>query len=287
MLQIFGCPMHYGVGEKGLVDSLDYLNEQYKDLNIHLVPEVYEPDTKKSNLKSFNSVLATCEAIAKYSYENILQKNDVPLFIGGDHSAAMGSVSASAVKYNNTGLVWVDAHPDINTDKTSVTGNIHGIPVSALLNNVSDDARPLANILKDGQKIKPEHVAMIGLRDIDPPEAEILEELNIKYFTYEDVKALGLDFCLTECINHLSHLENVHVSFDIDGVNPVLLPGVSVPVPDGFTIEEVYTVLNRLIRELPVHSLDIVEFNKEYDQNEVTAEFTYQLIRHVKTLFES
>ena len=285
MLQIFGCPMHYGVGAKGLVDILDYLNEQYSDLDIHLIPEVFEPDTTESHLKNFNSVLATCEAIATYSYENILQKNDIPLFIGGDHSAAMGSVSASAVKYENTGLIWVDAHPDINTDKTSVTGNIHGIPVSALLNNVSDDAKPLANILKEGQKIKPEHVAMIGLRDIDPPEAEILEELNIKYFTYEDVKALGLDFCLTECINHLSHLENVHVSFDIDGVNPQLLPGVSVPVPDGFTIEEVYTVFKRLIGELPVHSLDIVEFNKEFDQNNATAEFTYQLIQYVKTLF--
>lgn len=285
MLQIFGCPMHYGVGAKGLIHSLDYLNERYNDLDIHIVPEVTAEETPVSNLKNFNSVLATCEAIAKYSLHHILQKKDIPLFIGGDHSAAMGTVSASAAMYEDTGLIWVDAHPDINMDTTSVTGNIHGIPVSALLNNVSDAARPLANILKEGQKIKPEHVAMLGLRDIDPPEAEILEKLHIKYFTYEDIKSLGLDYCLNECIRHLSHLENVHVSFDIDGVNPELLPGVSVPVPDGFTIEEVYTVFNRLLGELPVHSLDIVEFNKEFDQNNVTADFTYELIQHIRKLY--
>lgn len=284
MLQIFGCPMHYGVGAKGLIHSLDYLNEQYKDLNIHVVPEVTAEETAVSNLKNFNSVRATCEAIAEYSFHHILKNGDIPLFIGGDHSAAMGSVSASSAMYENTGLIWVDAHPDINTDSTSVTGNIHGIPVSALLNNVSDSARPLANILKEGQKIKPEHVVMLGLRDIDPPEAEILEALNIKYFTYEDIKSLGLDYCLNECIKHLSHLDNVHVSFDIDGVNPELLPGVSVPVPDGFTIDEVYTVFNRLLGELPVHSLDIVEFNKEFDKENVTADFTYELIQHIRKI---
>lgn len=286
MLQIFGCPMHYGVGEKGLIHSVDYLNEQYQDLNIHVVPEVTAKETTYvSNLKNFDSVLATCEAIAEYSFHNILKNGDVPLFIGGDHSAAMGSVSASAAAYENTGLIWIDAHPDINTDSTSVTGNIHGIPVSALLNNVSDAARPLTNILKAGQKIKPEHVVMLGLRDIDPPEAEILKRLNIKYFTYDDIKSLGLDTCLDECINHLSHLNNVHVSFDIDGVNPELLPGVSVPVPDGFTIEEVYTIFNQLLSKLPVHSLDIVEFNKDFDQGNVTADFTYELIQHIQKIY--
>ena len=285
MLQIFGCPMHYGVGAKGLIHSLDYLNEQYKDLDIHIVPEVTASEAKVSNLKNFNSVLATCNAIAEYSFHNILQKGDIPLFIGGDHSAAMGSVSASAAMYENSGLIWVDAHPDINTDSTSVTGNIHGIPVSALLDNVSAEAKPLADILKEGQKIKPKHVAMLGLRDIDPPEAEILEKLNIKYFTYDDIKSLGLQYCLDECIKHLSHLDNVHVSFDIDGVNPELLPGVSVPVPDGFTIEEVYTVFNRLLGELPVHSLDIVEFNKEFDKDNMTADFTYDLIQHIQKIY--
>ena len=83
----------------------------------------------------------------------------------------------------------------------------------------------------------------------------------------------------------MSHLDNVHVSFDIDGVNPELLPGVSVPVPDGFTIEEVYTVFNRLLGELPVHSLDIVEFNKEFDKDNMTADFTYELIQHIQKIY--
>lgn len=285
MLNIFGCPMHCGVGEKGLVHSLDYLNEHDPSLNLTTIPEISVSDENSAHMKNFRSVLETCTSIAEYSYNNILSKGNTPLFLGGDHSAAIGTVSATATQYDNIGLIWIDAHPDINTDLTSASGNIHGMPISALLGNLSPAGADLSKILTDNPKVKPENIVHIGLRDIDPPEAVILKELNIKHFTYDNIKEKGLDFCLSEAISHLSHLKHIHLSFDIDVVNPQLLPGVSVPVNDGFTIPEIYHVFERLLGELPISALDIVEYNKEYDKDDVTADFVSELITFIQKHF--
>lgn len=273
--------MHYGVGAKGLIKSIDYLKSNYSSMDFPVLSEVTTPEASHPTLKNYESVLATCTEIAAYSYHEILGKGDTPLLVAGDHSSAIGSVSATAAAYEEIGLIWVDAHPDINTDESTVTGNIHGIPVSALLGNVSPAAAGLSRILTDRPKLRPENIVMLGLRDIDPPEADILDELGIKYYTYNDVKNLGLAHCLLECVKYLSHLKAVHLSFDIDSVNPDILPGVSVPVPDGFTIEEVYTVFDALLSGLPVKAIDIVEFNAEFDEGDVTADFTHELVKHL------
>ena len=169
MLHIFGCPMHSGVGEKGLLHSLDYLNTHNTSLHLTTIPEVSVSEENATHLKRFNSVLETCTSIAEYSYKNILSKGNIPLFLGGDHSAAIGTVSATATQYDNIGLIWIDAHPDINTDLTSASGNIHGMPISALLGNLSPAGEKLSKILTDNPKVKPENIVHIGLSDIDPP----------------------------------------------------------------------------------------------------------------------
>ena len=282
MIQLFGCPLSMGANDDGLKISLKYLQENY-GLKLKVLDEIITDEKDLPNLKHLNSIVKTCDAIAQYSYHEILQKNDFPLFIGGDHAAAMGTVSAAAVHYGEIGLIWVDAHTDINTDQTTVTGNIHGMPVAALLGM---GEKSLIGFLNDKPKIKASNVVYIGLRDVDPPEAEFLKEFNIKHFTYQDVKDKGLDFCLKECVDYLSHLKHVHVSFDIDSVNPKLLPGVSVPVKDGFTIEEAYQVLSEFINRLPVSSMDIVEYNTVHDKEDITAKFTIQLIEDMKKLLE-
>ena len=284
MLHIFGCPMYCGVGEKGkgIAHSIEFLQNRYKELDMTVIPEVRIEGENPGNLKNLNSVIATCNAIAQYSYNHILKKGDMPIFIGGDHAAAMGTVSAAGAYNKDIGLIWVDAHPDINTDATSVTGNIHGMPVAALLGKGEPS---LTRFLTDDAKVKPENIVMIGLRDIDPPEAVTLKELNIKYYTYDVVKERGLDACLDESIQYLSHLKNVHISYDLDSTNPKILPGVSVPVEDGFTIPEIYTLFNRYFSELPVTSLDIVEFNAELDKDEKTSEFLMEFLDFVKKFY--
>lgn len=282
MIQLFGCPLSIGANDNGLKTSLKYLQENY-GLKMNVLNEIITDETHQHNLKNLNSIVKTCDAIAQYSYHEILQKNDFPLFIGGDHAAAMGTVSAAAVHYGEIGLIWVDAHTDINTDQTTVTGNIHGMPVAALLGM---GEKSLTDFLNDEPKIKAENIVYIGLRDVDPPEAEFLKELNIKHFSYQDVKEKGLDNCLKECIDYLSHLKHVHVSFDIDSVNPLYLPGVSVPVKDGFTPQQANQILSELAINLPVSSMDIVEFNTVHDKDDVTAKFTVQLINDMKILLE-
>ena len=277
MFQIYGCPMHYGVGDRGLIQSVDYFKEYCRDLDFEVIPEITMPEEGLQNLKNLNSVVATCEKIAEKGY-SILQDGEKPLFIAGDHSAVMGSISASGTYYNDLGLVWIDAHPDINTDATTVTGNIHGMPVAALLGM---GEKRLTRILSPKNKLLPEHIVMLGLRDIDPPEAEFLEKLQIKYYTYDRMMELGIDRCLEESIAYLSGLAHIHISFDIDVMDPAKLPGVSVPVPEGFQEPEAFQIMGALMGQLPVVSCDIVEFNKEHDADDRTAAFAKKLMEFI------
>lgn len=279
-MHIYGCPMHYGVGDKGLTESLAYFTQMYPDLDFPILPETPRAEESLSNLKNLNSVIATCTDISSHAF-HILQNQDTPLFIAGDHSSVMGSISASSeymweTHREDIGLVWVDAHPDINTHLTTATGNIHGMPVAALLG--LGDSR-LTKFLSDRPKLKPENIVMLGIRDIDPPEQIILSENQIRYYTYDEIQKRGLDTCLQETISHLSHLSAVHMSFDIDSMDPQIMPGVSVPVPSGFTIPEVTQIFQTLISRLPFLAYDIVEYNYVHDRQDVTAKWMYELIQ--------
>lgn len=274
MYSVFGCPMHYGVGDEGLIHSLDDLNHYCGNLNCTIFPELTLPEKDLKNLKYLNSVTATCTQIAGVCYDT-LSRGEIPLFLGGDHSSVIGSISASGTYYQDLGLVWIDAHPDINTDATTITGNIHGMPVAALLGM---GERRLAELFHSRPKLKPPHIVMLGLRDIDPPEAEFLKELQIKYYTYEEMERLGIEYCLNDCIRYLSHLEHIHISFDVDVMNPAYFPGVSVPVPEGLKEQEAFRLMDELMERLPVVSYDIVEFNSAHDKEHQTAEFVHKLI---------
>lgn len=277
MFYIYGCPMHLGVGDKGLIHSLDDLNNYCRDLNCTIFPEIIMPEDNLKNLKNLNSILATCSQIAGAGYE-ALTRGETPLFIAGDHSSVIGSISASGAYYNDLGLIWIDAHPDINTDATTITGNIHGMPVASLLGM---GEKRLAQVFSLNPKVKASNIVMLGLRDIDPPEAEFLKELNIKYYTYDTMMKLGIEHCLNDAVRHLSGLKHIHISFDVDVMDPELFPGVSVPVPEGFKEKEAFQIMNELMERLPIVSYDIVEFNSEYDVRNNTAEFVKKLAHKI------
>lgn len=282
MFSIFGCPMHFGVGAPGLKYSLDYLRNRYENLRIVKLPEIIMEEDPDCVLKNLNTVAATCQSIAQYMY-SVLETGKIPLFLGGDHSVVMGSASASSVYvqdhfHEEIGMIYIDAHADINTDATTVTGNIHGVPVASLLG--LGDSR-LTGFLRPGAKLRPENIIYLGLRDIDPPELEIIRQNHIRYYTYDDICKRGLDECLDEAVRYLSHLHYFHLSFDIDSMDPLLMPGVSVPVKSGFTKHEVYQMIGRLMKELPIISYDIVEFNQEYDKGNQTADFVSDLVSFI------
>lgn len=277
MYYVFGCPMHYGVGDEGLIHSIDYLIDYCKNLNCTIYPEITMPEENLANLKNLNSVLATCLQIAETGY-SALSRGETPLFLAGDHSSVIGSISASGTYYQDLGLVWIDAHPDINTDATTITGNIHGMPVAALLGM---GEKRLTQLFDCRPKIKASHIVMLGLRDIDPPEARFLKELQIKYYTFKEIEKFGIEYCLNDSIQYLSNLEHVHISFDVDVMDPAIFPGVSVPVPEGLKEKEAFRLMDELMERLPVVSYDIVEFNAEHDINNRTAEFVRKLIQKI------
>lgn len=277
MFELIGCPMHLGVSALGLKKSIDCLNECYSDLKIKKLDEIIVEEQSLPNLINLNSVVATCKNIAAVSH-SIIQRGNVPLFIGGDHAAAIGTVSGAAQAYDNLGLLWVDSHSDINTHETTITGNIHGMPVSALIGYGCD---LLTSIGSSEQKISPKNIVMLGVRDIDPPEREIIDKFNIKCITYNEVLERGISTCLMEAHSYLNGIKKLHLSFDLDSMNPAIIKGVSVPVADGFTKLDVRTIIDFVLENFDISSIDIVEFNPEFDTDGGTAEFTNELIHRI------
>lgn len=281
MFEMFGCPMHFGLSNIENTEALASLNSRFPELNIAVVPERARQESGDTRLKNLNSVVATCGDIAAAA-RAIIERGNRPLFIGGDHSSAMGTVSASADGRPDMGLIWIDAHTDINTESTTVTGNIHGMPVAALTG--MGDSR-LCRIYNDSvPKIKKEHVVFFGTRDMDPPEAETVERLGIKVFTYSEIEERGLKACLDSAIEYLSCCSGLHVSFDLDAADPNIITGVSVPVQGGFTTEQVAYQFSELFSRCDVVSADIVEYNPVRDRDGQSAALVKSLVDFVMAL---
>lgn len=284
MFELIGCPMHLGVSDEGLSGAVSALNARYPELAIREIPEVFLPEENLPKLKNLNSVAATCREIAKEEYR-VIREGKLPLFIGGDHAAAIGSVSGSAAVNRGMGLLWIDAHADINTDVTTITGNIHGMPVSALMGFGSETlCGVFSEMLPSPElpKILPQHIVLYGVRDMDPLELSIIERLNIRTYRWEEIVRRGQSVCLSEAMAYLRGCPKLHVSFDLDSMDPAHIRGVTVPVAGGFTEEEVFFQFAWLQGHCNLASVDIVEYNPAYDADGATGDFVRRLIRRIQ-----
>lgn len=199
---------------------------------------------------------------------------DVPLLNwGGDHSAAISTVSAFASKYPSGHVIWIDAHADLNLPSKSLTGNLHGMPLSILCN--------LEDISKFHFKwiqnyLDPQKLIYIGLRDIDPFEMDAILKLGIKYFTSSDVKQIGMSSIAAQ-IKDLVKGNPVHISFDIDSVDPSLAPATGIHIPDGLTMDDLITLGQTCFQHFNLKSVDVLEINPklgtilDIDQTYITA----------------
>ena len=282
MIKLIGCNNHLGVSEPGLTKNIESIKNLYPTLDILRVNEVLCEEEHSPKFKNFHSVYETNQLLSKACYD-VLTKKIIPINILGDHAASIGTVSASSQFCDNLGLIWVDAHPDINTPLTTLSGNIHGMPIAALLNLFDS---PLGNVLFDGQKIKKENIVYLGLRDIDEAEQIFLDELEITYFTYKHVVELGLKKVLEVINKKFEANDKLHISVDMDSMDPLLVPGVSVPVENGFTPEDIVTILKQLISYNNIVSIDIVEYNPEYDMDHISANVLKQLIDTITKLLD-
>lgn len=257
------------------------LTSELKDENIEVLivnkPKCIKEKSKENLKKNLDSI----NTFDKDLYDTCLkvkENNKFPLVIGGDHSIAIASSLASLKKEKSLGIIWIDAHGDYNTFETTRSGNLHGLPLAA----VNDNCELLTDFHKDNF-YNHKNTVIVGGRDIDPWEMPNLEKDGIKIFTTEDIKKLGVKRVMDEAIKIASNGTNgIHISYDIDVIDPVLAPGVSVPAKDGISVEEAFLILDELINNKDkIKSMDLVEFNPLKDKEDKTKKIAVDILKKV------
>lgn len=273
---LLGVPMNLGANRSGIEFSIDVLKEKFPEIfeKMEVIPvEKQKEDFSNKKMKYKNTILTACELLARKVADEI-DKGNRPIVIGGDHSIALGTVSGVVKTEENLGILWIDAHGDMNTDQITMSGNIHGMPL-AMLQGYGD--KDMTNCFGQNAKIKSENVVILGARDLDTKEEELINKLNIKYITCEKAKSKGIEETLREIKEYLK-VEKLHVSFDIDSLDPKSAPGVSTPVKNGFTVEEIVKTFEYVFENYKITSVDIVEFNPVNDEEEKTASLVKKLV---------
>jgi len=227
--------------------------------------------------------------------ENSLMGGNFPLVFSGDHSSAIGTVAGIRAKYPNKklGVIWIDAHADIHSPYTTPSGNMHGMPIAAILgiNNTSakkNDINPetqaywekLKAMVDQSTPIRKEHIVYFGVRDTEEEEDQLIEKLGIKNFRVEEVQKRGISSCLEECQTRLQDCEILYISFDVDSMDSDLVSeGTGTPVPKGFLPSEVQEIINSLLADVRVICFEIVEVNPLLDkQGNKMAEIAFDIL---------
>lgn len=274
-IHILGIPLDLGAGRRGvdmgpsalrlakIADHLGALGHHVRDHGNVDAP-VAEATANPNGLHYADAIAATCTAAYRRLVE--MPAGAVPLTLGGDHAAAMatvaGAVHAPGEPAARTGVVWVDAHADLNTPDTSPSGNIHGMPLAHLLG--MGDPR-LLGIWGGGAVLEPSDVVFVGLRSVDPAEKKRIRDLGIRAFTMKEVDQMGIAAVASAALEHLADVDRLHVSFDADALDPSVAPGVGTPVPGGLGYREAHLLMELLADARRVTSVDLVEVNPILD----------------------
>ncbi|MBV8579168.1 MAG: arginase [Candidatus Eremiobacteraeota bacterium] len=247
-----------------LKESLEKIGIAVTDHGNLRVPVPESATVDEANAKYFPIIKAVCDELA-VAVHDVVAHGGFPLVLGGDHSIAMGTIAGVArARGRAPGVIWVDAHGDINTPLTSPSGNVHGMPVHFALQEHAVD---------------PKRMAFIGLRDVDEGEKRAIRELGVRAFTMADVDRLGMSRVIDEALTLVADGEHsVHVSFDMDGVDPHEAPGVGTPVRGGITYREAHSLMEGVAASGTLGSLEITEINPILDRENRTAILAVELI---------
>ena len=283
-ISIIGVPMDFGQLHRGVdmgpaairysrlvprLRSLGLNVEDRGDINVP-VRDTFEGDGVQNYTKEIAQI---CKDIYKEG-KNAVSENRFPLFIGGDHSIAIGTVGG--VSHDSSiGLLWIDAHADFNTPETSPSGNIHGMPLSILIGEGDDT---LVNIGREGAKVEPENIVLIGIRDLDEKEKQRLNNSDITVFTMRDIDEQGISAVLNKALMKFVHLKKIHLSLDMDALDSIEVPGVGTPVAGGLTYREAHLLMEILSDTGKLGSMDLVELNPILDNKNKTASLAVELI---------
>ncbi|ORJ55855.1 arginase [Geothermobacter hydrogeniphilus] len=282
-VQIIGVPMDLGQDQRGvdlgpgalryagLAAKLRRLDLQVDDAGNLPIPVRDALDPSRPE-RFRNAILQVCETLYRVVARAVMD-GYIPLILGGDHSLAIGSVGGAS-DAASTGLLWIDAHGDFNTPRSSPSGNIHGMPLATLL---GEGDPGLVNVGRKGAKLRGEDVVLLGIRDLDDEEKERVRASGICVLTMRDIDQRGMGAVMEEALERLSGHARLHVSLDVDAVDPREAPGVGTPVPGGLSYREAQLVMEMVADSGRLAALDIVEINPILDHRNQTAQLAVAL----------
>jgi arginase len=283
---VIGAPLDLGAGRRGVdmgPSAIRYagLDERLREIGLEArdlgnvetpVPEAAAMGDERA--RYLKPVLQTCERVAGL-VARAAEEGLMPLVLGGDHSVAIGTLGALASLYGAGGAIWIDAHGDVNTPETSPSGNVHGMVLAAVLGL---DRPTFDSPMWSLPAVDPGRVALLGVRALDPAERELIRELGVKAHTMSDIDRLGVERVMRESLAHVAGPGFVHVSIDMDAVDPEVAPGVGTPVRGGLSYREAHLALELVAESGLATSLDVVEVNPIFDRENATGKLAVELV---------
>lgn len=286
-ISLIGVPIDLGANRRGvdmgpsalryagLQKALEQLGHSVKDLGDLVVPGPEHSDSGDPRARYLHEIVAVCRELGERVH-SVAEAGGFPVVIGGDHSFSVGTVSGVRRVRPDTGVIWLDAHGDFNTPDTSPSGNVHGMSLAAL---VGLGAEQFVACM-DGRPVKPEQAAIIGARDLDDGERELLLKTGVLVYTMQEVDSLGLTTVMEQALTRLRrHTDGIHLSLDLDVFEPDLAPGVGTPKSGGFTYREGHLAMELIAEMDLLVSLEIVEVNPILDVANRTARLAVDMAR--------
>ena len=262
----------------GLGEAIAQLGRQVVDKGNLPAPIAETEDLRDRHRKYIEPIAAVCRSLHASCVAS-LQAGALPLILGGDHSLAAGSVAASSdylrqMNGKTLGLIWVDAHGDMNTPQTTTSGNVHGMPLAALLGREPNELASIGHT----PSVLPQHTVLVGIRNLDEDEKGQIRAAGVHVFTMKDIDRQGIATIAERAIELASSgTGGIHVSFDLDVCDPSIAPGVGTPVRGGLDYRESHVIMELVADSNQLIALDLVEVNPTLDNRNTTAEFAAEL----------
>jgi arginase len=290
-IRIIGVPMDLGASRRGvdmgpsalrvagLQSRLKQLGRQVEDVGNVSVPQAEEQPYGEKRARYLEEISQICKNLAAV-VRNSLDEGMLPVVLGGDHSIAIGTVAGAASHFHSDGkgigVVWLDAHGDMNTPDSSPSGNVHGMPLAAIMGSGPPELTDLAGFQP---MVEPRHVSLVGTRDLDAKERRFAKESGVHVFTMRDIDERGMREVMTEALRFASDdTAGIAVSLDMDFIDPSDAPGVGTPVRGGVTYREAHLALEMIADSRAMVSFELVEINPVIDLHNTTASLGVELI---------